>query len=162
MSRTGIGFFTILFYLLFPLKARGAFSSQNELFNAFSTAGFEHVMEIPGGDFSGGPNIKIYDLKKDHKMGLAEFASGNEERVEDLDYVYNSQALLSRALQGKQTAQAFQVADVLLCYRNPSSKIGAAVARAKGHTPEVKWTSCYLFPVEIKEVVKAVKETSNI
>ena len=137
--------------LLTPVSAHAKYESVAELFKAFGQAGFENVMEMPASQFSsGGPNIKVHEISRTgevHETTLSNYSQNQEVRMEELDYVYNSKAILSRAVSGKVYAQAYQVGDIFLCYRVQEGFV----------VNSGRQLSCYLFPTRISEVVQAIR-----
>ena len=137
--------------VLTPVSAQAKYDSVGDLFKAFGQAGFESVMEMPANDFSrGGPNIKVHEINQNgdvHATTLNNYAQNKEVRMEELDYVYNSTAMLSRAMSGKVYAEAYQVGDIFLCYRVQSGFV----------INSGRQLGCYLFPIRISEVVQAIR-----
>lgn len=145
---------------LLPLSAHAKFESSSELMKAFAQAGLDTVVEFPGGDFTSGPRMKIHEIvdKEGNKQtkSLSTYAKGNEKRLSELDYVENNKAILSQLISGKIYAEAYQVSEIFLCYRLPASYL----EQIKHTVP--KYITCYLFPMQISEVVQAIKAANNI
>jgi hypothetical protein len=137
--------------VLTPVSAQAKYDSVGDLFKAFGQAGFDHVMEMPSNQFSsGGPNIKVHEISQSGEVretSLSHYAQNQEVRMADLDYVYNSTAMLSRAVSGKVYAEAYQVGDIFLCYRVQSGFV----------VNSGRQLSCYMFPTRISEVVQAIR-----
>lgn len=137
--------------ILTPVSAQAKYDSVSDLFKAFGQAGFDHVMEMPSNQFSsGGPNIKVHEISQNGEVretSLGHYAQNQEVRMAELDYVYNSTAMLSRAMSGKVYAEAYQVGDIFLCYRVQSGFV----------VNSGRQLSCYMFPTRISEVVQAIR-----
>ncbi len=148
LKRTIVGLCGLI---LTPVSAHAKYDSIGDLFKAFGQAGFDHVMEMPSNDFSkAGPNIKVHEISgtgEVRETSLSHYAHNQEVRMEELDYVYNNTAYLSRALSGKVYAEAYQVGDIFLCY-----KIQSGFVINSG-----RQLSCYLFPTRISEFVQAIR-----
>ncbi len=137
--------------ILTPTSVQAKYDSVGDLFKAFGQAGFDHVMEMPTNQFSsGGPNIKVHEISDNGEVRqttLSHYAQNQEARMAELDYVYNSTAMLSRAVSGKVYAEAYQVGEIFLCYR-----VQAGFVVNSG-----RQLGCYLFPTKISEVVQAIR-----
>lgn len=149
-------FFAVLFFLTLPLSAHAVFESERSLLAALASSGVGTIVEIPHNDFSTGLNIKVHTLVgtngDKNTTSIDGYSHGREDRLQDLDYVYNSTALLAP----DRVAEAWQVEDVFLCYRRPPS----ALQRLRGEVPT--FHRCFLFPRQVSEIVQALRDANKI
>lgn len=142
----------VLLSLVLPMKSFASFNSKEDLLLALAKTGFGYVIAIPGGNSN--PDVRVYSYDNGHRQeeSLSSFAktAQSEKARPELNYVNNNQRFLGLEKKLIRTTYdlAYQVNDVLLCYKSSP----------KSNT----YVDCYVFPRNIDEVIYALKAARQI